>query len=118
MGLLVSSLILSRIGLPQPGFFASTTTTPLLEMKTAVLPPPAVLGSLRSTKKLSFSFSTSMTFGALGLAAGAAGGCCAVAMKDNAQSARRVVKTRTRFMRSLQSRSLISRGLRGLHGLI
>ena len=36
----VSSLILSRIGLPQPGFFASTTVTPLAVTKTAVLPPP------------------------------------------------------------------------------
>jgi hypothetical protein len=36
----VSSFTLSRIGWPQPGFFASTTVTPLAVTKTAVLPPP------------------------------------------------------------------------------
>ena len=36
----VSSLILSRIGWPQPGFFASTTVTPFAPTNTAVLPPP------------------------------------------------------------------------------
>src|SRR5688500_14987984 len=39
-GLSVRVLILSRIGWPQPGFFASTTTTPPAVANTAVLPPP------------------------------------------------------------------------------
>ena len=51
----VSSLILSRIGLPQPGFLASTTTTPFAVTNTAVLPPPP-----RSTNRLSLTFSTSI----------------------------------------------------------
>ena len=54
----VSSLILSRIGWPQPGFFVSTTTTPSAPTKTAVLPPPPF-----SMNRLSLSFSTSTTFG-------------------------------------------------------
>ena len=55
----VSSLILSRIGWPQPGFFVSTTMTPFVWTNTAVLPPPPF-----STNRLSLSFSTSTTFGA------------------------------------------------------
>src|SRR5437773_50348 len=58
-GLLVSSLILSRTGWPQPGFFASTTTTPVPVMNTAVFPPPPL-----STNRLSLSFSTSTILGA------------------------------------------------------
>src|SRR5688572_23062107 len=51
------------IGCPQPGFFESTTATPLAMTKTAVLPPPP---APRSTNRLSLTFSTSMTFGAFG----------------------------------------------------
>src|SRR2546429_815582 len=58
-GLSVRVLILSRIGCPHPGFFVSTTTTPLVATNTAVLPPPPF-----SMYRLSFSFSTSTTFGA------------------------------------------------------
>ena len=53
--------MLSRMGWPHPGFFVSTTTTPVDVTNTAVLPPPP---APLSTKRLSFSFSTSMTFGA------------------------------------------------------
>ena len=40
-GLFVTFLIASSSGCPQPGFFVSTTTTPLAVMKTELLPPPA-----------------------------------------------------------------------------
>src|SRR5207253_5572895 len=56
IGLFVNSLILSRIGLPQPGFLASTTTTPPAVRKTAVFPPPPL-----STQRLSFSRSEEHT---------------------------------------------------------
>ncbi len=60
-GLGVSSLTLSRMGWPQPGSFVSTTTTPVVPTKTAVLPPPPL-----SMYRLSLIFSTSTTFGAGG----------------------------------------------------
>ena len=60
-GLGVSSLILSRMGWPQPGSFVSTTTTPLVPTKTAVLPPPPL-----SMNRLGLTFSTSTTFGPAG----------------------------------------------------
>ncbi len=61
IGLLLSSLILVRIGCPQPGFLVSTTVMPSACTNTAVFPPPPF-----STKKLSFSLSTSTTMGAAG----------------------------------------------------
>ena len=58
-GLLDSSLILSRMGWPQPGFFVSTTVMPFAPTNTAVLPPPPF-----RTNRLSLSFSTAITLGA------------------------------------------------------
>src|SRR2546429_4385228 len=55
-GLSVRVLIFSRIGCPHPGFFVSTTTTPLAAMNMAVFPPPP-----RNTYRLSRSLSTSTT---------------------------------------------------------
>ena len=44
-------MILSRIGWPQPGFFESTTTTPLAVMKTDVLPPPPFVSDVQAAMK-------------------------------------------------------------------
>src|SRR5437762_1045864 len=46
-GLLVSVLILSSSGWPQPGFLVSTTTTPVAVMKIEVLLPPLVTSCRR-----------------------------------------------------------------------
>src|SRR6202521_3092288 len=95
-GLLVSSLILSRIGWPQPGFFASTTVTPSAMMNTAVLPPPPL-----STNRLSLSLVTSKTFGAVAC-------CCAATTRDTALATTSTLRTIIRFMRSLQERRLFA----------
>src|SRR5687767_7413146 len=93
-GLGVSSLILPRIGCPQPGFLVSTTATPFAITNTAVLPPPP---SPRSTKRLSLSFSTSTTRGFS--PAPPAGGCwCAVTVSDSAPTATRPPRTADRVI--------------------
>src|SRR5215471_3394071 len=85
--LLVSSLILSRIGWPHPGFLVSTTTTPLDVTNTAVFPPPPF-----NINRLSRSFSTSMTFGAF---------CCAAfTATDSAPTINRHPNTSCRFMKA------------------
>src|SRR5262245_65610410 len=76
------------MGLPQPGFFASTTVIPVAVAKTAVLPPPPLA---RRIQRLSLTFSTSITFGAF-----AAGGCAlSVASPPRASS---IPRTIPRFM--------------------
>src|SRR5688572_4443809 len=90
-GLLVSSLILARIGWPQPGFFVSTMVTPSAPTNTVVLPPPP-----RSMKRLSLSLSTSTT-----IAAGAAGCCAAWTASVSAPIAIRAPSTTSRFIRYL-----------------
>src|SRR5438105_15477685 len=97
IGLGVSSLILSRIGWPHPGFFVSTTTTPLAVTNTAVLPPPAAGGDDLSTYRLSLSLSTVTTFGPC-----CCGGCALTAA--SAPSASSVPSTKLRLMKSLQER--------------
>ena len=87
-GFVLSSLILSRIGVPQPGFFVSTTVMPSAMTNTAVFPPPPL-----RRKKLSLSFSTSTTLGA--------GGCWyAFTAIDNVAIATSVESTMARLMRA------------------
>src|SRR5712692_1986896 len=103
-GLLVSSLILSRIGWLQSGFFASTTVTPPAMMNTAVLPPPPF-----STNRLSLSLVTSRTFGA-------AAGCCAATTSDKAQATTSTPRTIIRFMLFLLERRLVAQTRMRLSG--
>src|SRR6516162_9490356 len=99
-GLLVSVLILSRIGCPQPGFLASTTTTPFVVMNTAVLPPPlGPPGALLNTYKLSLSFSSTITLGPF-CAAACGAPCRAVTTIDNAPIATSVHRTMLLLMLS------------------
>src|SRR5437667_2075235 len=96
-GLLVSPLILSRIGWPHPGFFVSTTTTPLAPTNTAVLPPPPL-----STNRLSLSFSTSTTFGA--------GGCWYAATASVSEpTASSTTRTMSLLIASLQGGTRLDR---------
>src|SRR2546422_11333179 len=97
-GLLVSPLILSRIGWPHPGFFVSTTTTPLAPTNTAVLPPPPL-----STNRLSLSFSTSTTFGAGGCWGAATGSAREATPRSTTKNTRLLIANRqgrTRFGRN------------------
>jgi hypothetical protein len=86
MGFGVSVLMVSRIGWPHPGFFVSTTTTPDVPTKTAVLPPPPV-----SMNRLSRSFSTSTTLGA-------ACCCAAVTASDRTPTVSNVARTMSLFI--------------------
>src|SRR5262245_37245725 len=72
-GLVVIVLILSSNGWPQPGFFVSTTMTPVAVMKIEVFPPPPAASALR-TKRLSACFST-----LIAEADGFGGACCCAA---------------------------------------
>src|SRR5882762_8424652 len=95
-GLLVTALTWSRIGLPYPGYFVSTRTTPVSVIKTVVLPltlpacapgprPPVIMYSA------SLTFSSRMALGS----------CCARAMAiDTAPMAIRTVSTTSRLMRA------------------
>src|SRR5580704_5599734 len=93
-GLGVSSLILSRIGWPHPGFFVSTTTTPVDPTKMAVLPPPPF-----NMKRLSLSFSTSTTFGASACGAPPAR-CWALVASDSAPTISNTPRTIALFIRT------------------
>src|SRR5256885_13199329 len=89
MGSFVRSLILSRIGWPHPGFFVSTTTTPFVPTKTAVLPPPPF-----SMYRLALSFSTSTTRGAGGCPPRAGGCWYAATASDRAPTASSTTRTK------------------------
>src|SRR6185503_6790021 len=90
-GLSVSVLILSRTGWPQPGFFESTTTTPVEVMNTDVFPPPPL-----RTYWLSFSFVT------ISPSADGAGACCATAI-DSVPTTSNEPRMMRRFMLCLRS---------------
>ena len=85
-GLGVRFRMASSTGRPQSGSFVSTTTTPVVPTKTAVLPPPPF-----SMNRLSRSFSTSTTFGAAA--------CDAVTTSDSAPAISNVARTMTLFIK-------------------
>src|ERR1700730_12698218 len=91
-GLGVSFLILSKIGWPHPGFFVSTTTTPVDPTKMAVLPPPPF-----NMNRLSLSFSTSTTRGASAWGAPPAR-CWALVASDSAPTISNTPRTIALFI--------------------